>query len=484
MELSYANFRDQPMSFNDLLNVENINSIYTNKISLKGTRGLDGISPEIFETNKADHFEIVIGKCLNGSYKFTPLLQKLSSKGKGKAPRVISISTVRDKIVLSLLKDYLHNVFSDCVNKKLPNCYIKEIGTLIHDNIESDNLCCYKADLQNFYGTIDRSILMGKLRNRIDDENVLRLIKRAISTPTVPYGYKRKDKAKLCDKKGVPQGLSISNILANIYLKEFDADMETLCLNYFRYVDDILVFNFGEDKSCVKPKMKILVDNLRLTINFSKTDCVANTHLESCLELKLSECAEWVNPGFKFEYLGYSFDGTKITVRDSTVERFINSIVTYFTKFKNRPDKSPENQDKDMIVFIDELNEKITGAISDHKQYGWIFYFMEINNLDLLFYVDNVISGLFRMLIEFNFCKPVNLKKLSRAHYEVKKCDTSKYIHNYNAYDTFQQKRQFLDRRGRLKPGKDYTVAEIEYLFLQAKTYYLEKLEHDLGFLY
>lgn len=472
------------MRFTELLTIDNISSIYSNKISRKDTRGLDGVSPKIFERNKETHFAIILDKCSTGNYKFAPLLEKLSSKGKGKAPRVISISTVRDKIVLSLLKEYLHNIFADCVNKKLPNCYVKEIGILIQDNAANEYLCCYKADLQNFFGAIDRSILMSKLKTRINDHNVLQLIKRAITAPTVPYGYKRNDKAKYVDKKGVPQGLSISNILASIYLKEFDGEVEKMCMRYFRYVDDILVFNIGEGKSCIKPKLKMLVESLGLSINFDKTDCVSSSHLDSCMALKLSESSEWKNPGFRFEYLGYYFDGTKITVRDSTVERFINSIVTYFTKFKNNKDRTAVTTEKDIVVFIDELNEKITGAISDHKQYGWIFYFMEINNLTLLFYIDNVISNLFQMLKEFEYCKPANLKKLSRAHYEAKKCETSKYIHNYSNYATFQQKRSFLDKRGWLKSDKEYTVADIESLFDQAKTFYLEKLEHDLGFLY
>ena len=52
---------------------------------------------------------------------------------------------------------------------------------------------------------------------------MLFLIKRAVESPIMPKGYRKSDlKKHEVDAKGIPQDLAISNILASIYLSDFD----------------------------------------------------------------------------------------------------------------------------------------------------------------------------------------------------------------------------------------------------------------------
>jgi RNA-directed DNA polymerase len=85
-------------------------------------------------------------KCLDGSYGFSPYVETLKSKGKGKHPRVIAIPTVRDRIVLLALKELLFKMFPDCVPKKLSNTYIHEINQLI-PNIKLESTSILKTVL-------------------------------------------------------------------------------------------------------------------------------------------------------------------------------------------------------------------------------------------------------------------------------------------------------------------------------------------------
>lgn len=82
------------------------------------------------------------------------------------------------------------------------------------------------------------------LRDRIKDETFLNLIEQVIINPIYP------DKSKSIS--GVPQGLSISNILAEIYMTEFDKKFNdypnAFCM---RYVDDIIVLCSSTNKSKV-----------------------------------------------------------------------------------------------------------------------------------------------------------------------------------------------------------------------------------------
>ena len=70
-------------------------------------------------------------------------------------------------------------------------------------------------------------------------KEILHLLKDAISQATLakPSGGK-----KSYQTKGVPQGLSISNILANIYMAPIDCKYsKKSSYKYYRYVDDILI---------------------------------------------------------------------------------------------------------------------------------------------------------------------------------------------------------------------------------------------------
>ncbi len=76
---------------------------------------------------------------------------------------------------------------------------------------------------------------------------IISLVSKIIKNPTIEFGMK-KDESNLENTKGVPQGLSLSNILANLYLRDFDNKMKTFeqdnssgVLAYHRYVDDILI---------------------------------------------------------------------------------------------------------------------------------------------------------------------------------------------------------------------------------------------------
>ena len=107
----------------------NLKSIFDDRIFSKDNAGVDGIHAH--DLNKKEAFEIIDRKVSAGTYHFTPYVEIQFPKGRGKPPRILGLPTVRDQTVLSTLKDYLHAVFPDSVNHKLPNSYIFELNKMI-----------------------------------------------------------------------------------------------------------------------------------------------------------------------------------------------------------------------------------------------------------------------------------------------------------------------------------------------------------------
>jgi retron-type reverse transcriptase len=434
-------------------------------ISRKKTRGIDGTTVDKFAENKQEQFDIIRNKCLKGTYKFSPYLQKLRSKGKGKAPRVISIATIRDRVVLHIIKNLLQNTFPDSVTRKLPNNYVKEISEFFASHGTDCTLCYYKSDIVKFYDSIPHKGLLDKLSERIKTTILLRLICNAIKNPTTNYGATRSGKNNK-NEIGVPQGLSISNILADIYMDEFDKKLAEISLKYFRFVDDIILFNVGENKLCLRGAIEENINQLNLKLHDKKTDCKSNNR--------------------NFEYLGYRFELPKITVRETSQIKFINSIASMISSFKNNYQiniKKYKWIDADAYkrIFVENLNEKITGSISETKRYGWLFYFLEINDDSLLYRMDKIINSFFERLDEFENKRPEKLKRLARAYFEAKHNSHGNYIHNYNRYVTLQDKIKYLNVHGKLNPDSQYSELEIEKIFETTKLQNLSKLEKDIG---
>lgn len=220
--------------------IEDIDFIkfYDEKILPKKGGGRDHISPlkyrPIFEKEKNWIREL----CLRGDYKFSPYAEKLVLKGRGKYPRVLSIPNVRDRFVLSLLNGYLNDVFG--IVRETPNRYIFRLAQFIKETeATGQEVHFFKSDISAFYDNINHSILTRLLANKIDAV-ALKLVINAITTPTISLGAKPGIEVNVI---GVPQGLSISNILAEIYFSDAHKLLKSLYKNglFLRYVDDILI---------------------------------------------------------------------------------------------------------------------------------------------------------------------------------------------------------------------------------------------------
>jgi len=368
--------------FNTHFSVENLEKSFNDKVSHTSSKGLDKTSVEIFKKNKEELLILLSKKLAMGSFKFTPYLESLHIKNRNTLPRMISIPTIRDRIVLDVMKNIMHSEFEHCLNRDLPNSHIKKIKKYIYNN-KDRNIYFLKTDINKFYDEIQRDILITELEKIITDALLINLIKNAIKCPTVPSNYKKKDLDNYSKRIGIPQGLAISNILAQIYLNNFDVYFKSKLSKslYLRYVDDIIILSCS---SCAPlfQSVKNRLDKIKLQINKDKT-----VH---------------GNINKSFDFLSYRISHAGISVSQKNFEKYIQSIASKFTWFKNGikyPNSRPEwlinDDDRYKEVFIAELNEKITGSISKEKNYGWLFYYSEIDDITILYRIDSIINSFF-----------------------------------------------------------------------------------------
>ena len=117
------------------------------------------------------------------------------------------------------------------------------------------------------------------------------------------------------EKTGIPQGTSISALLSNIYMLEFDRRLSTAISNvqgiYLRYCDDILIVcpqNMGDDLYALALDE---IKKIRLQIQEKKT------------ERRTFSLATGVLQADKpLQYLGFLFDGQRVLLRSASLARF------------------------------------------------------------------------------------------------------------------------------------------------------------------
>jgi group II intron reverse transcriptase/maturase len=209
----------------------------------KGNGGAAGIDGQTFRdieyTGLASFLAAVREELVTGSYKPMPNRRVEIPKGNGKV-RTLQIPCIRDRVVQGALKLILEAVFEAdfCPNsygfrpKRSPHRALAEVRRSVMRRMST----VIDVDLSRYFDTIRHSVLLDKIAKRIQDPQVMHLVKQII---------------KAGGKVGVPQGGPFSPLAANIYLNEVDwyfdairrktAAGEYEAVNYHRFADDIVI---------------------------------------------------------------------------------------------------------------------------------------------------------------------------------------------------------------------------------------------------
>jgi retron-type reverse transcriptase len=370
------------MKFTKYLKRKVLKKEFKKKLQYSKTLGTDGITVNKFQSILDDEIDIIKRKVKNSTYRFSRYKEKLILKGKDKLPRVIQIPTHRDKLLLNALNSFIKDKFKD---KVFDSSNIHRRITDIKNQLTTSKYDSFiKIDIENFYPTINHDILLDKVSEVVDDEKALYILQKAIENDT-----------------GIAQGLSVSNILASIYMLKFDEKYLNLeNISYYRYVDDILILCNSSDIEVIKQSLKEDIEKLDLKMH----PFGANKEKSAVGLIEIEQ----------LQYLGFEFFNQDISIRDTTIEKFQQRIIDLFKEHKKL-----ENKD-----FYEKLNLKITGCVYNNKQYGWLYFFSMLNDLTLTYKLDHFVK---KCCKQFGRKYDENkIKTFHKTYYKLKSLDTSK----------------------------------------------------------
>ena len=205
-----------------------------------GSPGIDGISFADIEAAGVDGFLNQISNDLATRNYRPERVRNVQIPKLGSKMRVLSIPTIRDRVVQGALKLVLEPIFEADFQ---PGSYGYRPKRTAHqavyrvaEAVTQGKTRVIDLDLRSYFDNVRHHILMEKVADRVNDEDVMRLLKLIL---------------KATGKKGVPQGGVISPLLSNIYLNEVDKMLERAqevtrykrytSIEYVRYADDLLV---------------------------------------------------------------------------------------------------------------------------------------------------------------------------------------------------------------------------------------------------
>jgi RNA-directed DNA polymerase len=244
-----------------------------------GAPGIDGVTFEAIEAGGVENFlQQIRDELIANTYRPMRVRKKAIPKKGSTKVRILSIPSIRDRVVQGALKLILEPIFeADFQSGSYgyrPKRTAHEAVQRVAEAIVEGKTRIIDLDLRAYFDSVQHYLLLEKVAKRVRDNDVMRLLKMIL---------------KATGKVGVPQGGVISPMLSNLYLNEVDKMLEKAIettrykqytpIQYARFADDLVILVEGHPNHdwIVKAVIKRLreeLDKLRVEINEEKSRIV------------------------------------------------------------------------------------------------------------------------------------------------------------------------------------------------------------------
>ena len=256
--------------------METLQEAYQMAKSNNGAPGIDGVTFEAIEESGVESFlKQIQNELVHNTYRPMPVRKKEIPKDGGTKVRVLSIPTIRDRVVQGALKHILEPIFeADFQSGSYgyrPKRSAHEAVDRVAQAVVQGLTRIIDLDLRAYFDNVQHSLLLEKVARRVQDTAVMRLLKMIL---------------KSTGAKGVPQGGVISPMLSNLYLTEVDRMLEKAIattrrgkypnVQYARFADDLVVLIDSHPRHewlrrAVEKRLREEMTKLRVEINEEKS---------------------------------------------------------------------------------------------------------------------------------------------------------------------------------------------------------------------
>ena len=243
--------------------------------------GVDGVTKEQYGQTLEENLRGLHERLVAKRYRHQPIRRVHIPKDNGKT-RPIGISAFEDKLVQGALREVLEAVYEPVF---VDGSYGFRPGRSAHDAVRALDRAAHRgevgfvleADIESFFDSMDRDMLMEMLQQRVPDGSLLRLVGKCLHVGVL-------DGEEYTEpERGTAQGSVLSPLLGNIYLHHvldmwFEREVKPRLLGkatLVRYADDfVMAFELQEDAERVMEVLPKRMEKYRLTLHPAKSRLV------------------------------------------------------------------------------------------------------------------------------------------------------------------------------------------------------------------
>jgi group II intron reverse transcriptase/maturase len=287
---------------------ENLNRAYKRVKKNGGAPGVDGMTADgLLEYLKSKGRELIASISL-GNYHPRPV-KRVEIPKPGGGTRELGVPTVADRVIQLAIAQVLEPIFEPEFSD---GSYGFRPGRNAHQAIRKargyygegySNVV--DIDLAKYFDTINHDLLIKMLREKVNDERLISLIRKCLKSGVMAGGVYSPT------VKGSTQGSPLSPLLSNVYLTKFDRFLESRGHKFVRYADDCNIY--------VRSRRA----GIRVMSGCKK-------YLEKVLKLKVNQEKSTVGSPLRLKFLGFSLykgkNGTRIRIHAQSLKRFKSKL--------------------------------------------------------------------------------------------------------------------------------------------------------------
>jgi RNA-directed DNA polymerase len=303
-----------------------------------GSAGIDNQSARQIEAHKSQTIAKLEQELRASQYEPQAVKRVWIPKPGSNEKRPLGVPTLRDRIVQGALLHVMEPIFErDFAPQSYgfrPGKGCKEALRRVDELLKGGSHWVVDADLKAYFDTIPQERLMDRIREKIADGRVLKLLEQMLQA-----GVMDSAKGWQPTEQGTPQGAVISPLLSNIYLDGLDWQMAKGGFEMVRYADDFIVLCSSQEQAQeALEQVRRWVNENGLTLHPIKTRLVDASQAGG------------------FDFLGYHFERGMKWPRKKSMDKLKDTI----------REKTRRTDGRSLRIICEDLNRTLR---------GWFEYF-------------------------------------------------------------------------------------------------------------
>ena len=292
----------------EILHRDNLNAAYLRVRKNGGAPGIDGMTVEEMLPYLRENKEELLASLRGGWYKPKPVRRVEILKADG-GNRNLGIPTVIDRMIqqaiAQVLEPIFEPIFSDSSYGFRPGRNAHQAIRKAEEYYQQGHVKVVDIDLAKYFDTVNHDILIHRIREEVEDERVIKLIRKFLKSGVMVNGILS------LTREGTPQGGNLSPLLSNIYLTSFDRMLESRGHQFVRYADDCNIYVKSQ-----RAAERVM------------TSCTK--YLEGKMKLKVNQEKSKAGSPLRRKFLGFSLykigKGIGIRPHGKAIKKFKNRI--------------------------------------------------------------------------------------------------------------------------------------------------------------